>query len=76
MAAARTVAALFVARRLPKGAPQEERDARNEYLARRAAETGKEWCSPERMGKYERLATPLPFRDMPLSIARIARGAQ
>jgi hypothetical protein len=57
-------------RKLQKGAGQVERGLRNAWLAERAKRLGKEWCSPERMGKAERLATPIPFRDLLLSIAR------
>jgi hypothetical protein len=57
-------------RRLPKGASPELRAERNAYLARVEAATGRTWCSPERMGKRERAATPVPFRDLLLSIAQ------
>ena len=57
-------------RRLPKGASVELRAERNAYLARVEAETGRTWCSPERMGKQERAATPLAFRDVLLDLAR------
>jgi hypothetical protein len=60
-------------RRLPKVASAAERAARNAWLDRHLAETGKEWCCPERMSRRERLATPVPFRDLLLSIARTAR---
>lgn len=62
-------------RRLPKGARAEVRAARNAWLDRYSKETGKEWCCPERMGRRERLATPVEFRDLLLSIARTARSA-
>jgi hypothetical protein len=51
-------------RRPPPGLPQEQRDARRRVLA----EIG--WCTPERMSKTERAATPIPFRDLLLEIAR------
>jgi hypothetical protein len=57
-------------RRLPKDASPELRARRNEWLARREAALGKTWASPERMGRRERAATPVPFRDLLLSIAR------
>jgi hypothetical protein len=57
-------------RRLEKGASAEERAARNAWLARRAIETGREWCCPERMSKHERIATPVEFRDLLLSMAQ------
>jgi hypothetical protein len=62
-------------RRLPKGTLAEERAARNAWLERYSRETGKEWCCPERMGRRERLATPIEFRDLLLSIARTASPA-
>lgn len=63
-------------RRLPKGASAELRAERNAYLARTEAETGKTWCCAERMNKTERMATPVPFRDLLLAIARSAQPAQ
>ncbi len=63
-------------RRLPKDASPELRARRNEWLARRAAVTGKEWASPECMSKRERAATPVPFRDLLLDLARAALPAQ
>jgi hypothetical protein len=57
-------------RHLPKDAPPELRARRNAWLKRREAATGKVWCGPERMGKRERMGTPLPFRDLLISIAR------
>ncbi len=59
--------------RPPAGMSAEQRAARREYLARYAKATGKEYCTPERMGKTERAATPPEFRDLLLSMAR---GAQ
>jgi hypothetical protein len=32
--------------------------------------SGKEWCAAERMNRSERMATPVPFRDLLLSIAQ------
>lgn len=61
-------------RRLPKDATPDLRARRNTWLARREALTGKTWCGPERMGRRERMATPLPFRDLLLDIARTARA--
>ncbi len=52
----------------PAGMTQEQRDERREYLAR--IKPG--WCAPERMNKRERTATPLPFRDLLLGVARSA----
>jgi hypothetical protein len=46
------------------------RAERNAYLARVEAATGRTWCSPERMSKRERAATPPAFRDVLLEIAR------
>lgn len=57
-------------RKLRKNAGAEERGLRNAWLAERAKRLGKEWCCPERMNKRERTATPIPFRDLLLSIAR------
>lgn len=62
-------------RRLPKDASPELRARRNAWLKRREEVLGKVWAGPERMGKRERAATPLPFRDVLLGIARSARGA-
>jgi hypothetical protein len=53
--------------RPPAGISQEERDARRAYIAKRR------WCCPERIGKRERAATPLPFRDVLLDMARSVR---
>jgi len=55
------------------GMGDEEHTRRRDWLEWYARETGKEWCAPERMGKRERAATPLPFRDLLLSLARSAR---
>jgi hypothetical protein len=60
-------------RRPPRGMGEQERARRREWLDWYARETGKEWCAPERMHRSERAATPLPFRDLLLSIARSAR---
>lgn len=57
----------------PKGMTKEEREARCLALERYAVATGKELCVPERMHRKERLATPVPFRDLLLSIARTAK---
>jgi hypothetical protein len=58
--------------RPPPGLSKEERAARREWLARYAEQTGKELLCPERMGKRERAATPVPFRDLLISIAESA----
>jgi hypothetical protein len=63
-------------RRLPKGAPAELRAARNTYLDRVEKETGRTWCSPERMGKRERAATPIAFAEALLAIARSSRAGR
>jgi len=49
-----------------------DRKARRAWLAWYAQASGKEYCCPERMGRRERAATPLPFRDLLLAIARSA----
>jgi hypothetical protein len=59
--------------RPPKGLSPEQRAARHAWLERYAAATGKEYCCPERLSHRERMATPLPFRDLLLAIARTAR---
>lgn len=51
--------------RPPAGISPEERAERRAYLEQRSA-----WVCPERMGKTERTATPIPFRDLLLSMAR------
>jgi hypothetical protein len=56
--------------RPPPGMSQELRDRRRQWLRVREAATGKVHCGPERMGRRERMATPLPFRDLLLSMAR------
>jgi hypothetical protein len=55
-----------IVHRPPPGLPQEQRDARKRVLA----DIG--WLTPERMSKRERSATPIPFRDVLLTIARTA----
>jgi hypothetical protein len=52
--------------RAPPGLPQEQHDARKRVLA----DIG--WFTPELMSKRERSATPIPFRDVLLTIARTA----
>lgn len=59
--------------RPPRGMSPEQHQARREWLAAYAAQTGKEWCCAERMNRRERLATPLEFRDLLLSIAASAQ---
>jgi hypothetical protein len=54
----------------PKGMSPEWRAKRNAWLARREAAGGKAACGPERMGLAERLATPEPFRDLLIGMAR------
>jgi hypothetical protein len=65
--------------RPPANMPPEWRERRHRWLERRARLTGKELLCPERLGRRERCATPIPFRDLLLSIARSAvaerRGA-
>ena len=56
--------------RPPAGMDSESRAARREWLAEHAKQTGKEWLCAERMNKTERAATPLPFRDLLLDMAR------
>lgn len=46
--------------RPPAGLSDDERARRREWLEWYERETGKAWCAPERMGRYERLATPIP----------------
>lgn len=55
--------------RPPKDMSKEWREKRKRWLQRRA-EAGAEWCSPERMCKREREATPTEFRDLLISLAR------
>jgi hypothetical protein len=50
--------------RPPSGISAEERTARRAYLEQLGT-----WVCPERMGKRERAATPIPFRDLLLGIA-------
>lgn len=61
------------ARKLPAGASPQARADRRAWMDKHAAETGKEWCCPERLSKVERLSTPAAFRDLLLGIARSAR---
>lgn len=58
--------------RPPRGMDQATRAARRAWIVERERVTGKAWCCPERLTKRERTATPLPFRDLLLSIARTA----
>lgn len=55
------------------GLTEEQRQRRRQWLERYAQLSGKELMCPERMGRKERAATPIPFRDLLLSIARSAR---
>lgn len=54
----------------PRGMSDEQRAERRQWLEWYERETGKAWCCPELMSKRERAATPEPFRDLLLSIAR------
>lgn len=63
-------------RRPPEGMSPEWRARRRRWLERRAAATGKELFCCERLSKRERLSTPIPFRDLLLSIARSARATE
>ncbi len=58
--------------RPPAGLSEEMRAKRRAWLEARARLTGKELLCPERMNARERAATPIPFRDLLLSIARSA----
>lgn len=60
-------------RRPRKGATAEQQAARRAYLAEHASITGRAWCCPEMLTKSERRATPPPFRDLLVSIARSAK---
>jgi hypothetical protein len=62
--------------RPPSGMTPEQRAARRAWLDWYASETGKEWCCAERLSKRERAATPGPFRDLLLTIARSARATE
>lgn len=57
----------------PPGMLPSERAERRVWLEARAARLGKDFAAPERMNKRERTATPLPFRDLLLAMARSAR---
>lgn len=57
----------------PAGMSADDRACRRRFLERRAALGGKEACAPEQLSAYERLATPLAFRDVLLGIARSAQ---
>lgn len=59
--------------RPPKGLPPELRAKRRLWLEERERTEGKALWQTERLSRRERLATPLPFRDLLLSIARTAR---
>jgi hypothetical protein len=54
--------------RPPAGLTQAERTERRAYLEKLG-----NWVCPERMGKPERMATPVPFRDLLLGIARTSQ---
>lgn len=60
--------------RPPKNMAPEWRARRRRWLEQREAATGKALFCCERLNKRERLATPLAFRDVLLSIARAARA--
>lgn len=57
-------------RRPPAGMTQKQREFRKQWLAKRAAAGGAEWCCPERLNKRERAATPVEFRELLLALAR------
>ena len=59
--------------RPPANMPPEMREKRRRWLARYAEETGKELACPKRLNKRELAATPLPFRDLLLSMVRLAK---
>lgn len=56
----------------PPGMSAAERAERRVWLEARAHRLGRDFAAPERMNKSERMATPIPFRDLLLSIARSA----
>ncbi len=58
--------------RPPPNMSPEWREKRRRWLERREAAGFKVHCGPERMATRERMATPTPFRDLLLSIARSA----
>jgi hypothetical protein len=58
--------------RPPADMTPEQREKRRRWLARYAEASGKELVVAERMGKRERAATPVEFRDVLLSIASSA----
>jgi hypothetical protein len=62
--------------RPPPGITQEQRASRREWLLEYERRTGKAWCCPELLTKRERWETPIPFRDLLLSIARSGRLAE
>lgn len=59
--------------RPPANMTPEQREKRRRWLERHAQLTGKALVCAELMNKTERAATPIPFRDLLLSIARTAR---
>lgn len=62
--------------RPPANMTPEQREKRRRWLARYAEASGKELVVAERMGKKERAATPISFRDLLISIARTSRPAE
>ncbi len=54
----------------PKQLTPEQRTRRVELMQRKKELTGKASCSPERLNRQEMIGTPIPFRDLLLSIAR------
>lgn len=58
-------------RRPPANMTPEQREMRKRALKQRA-ERGLGWCAPEVINKRQRAETPIPFRDLLLSIARTA----
>lgn len=56
--------------RPPKGFTYEQRQARRAFLKKYGRLVGKELCCPKRMSRRERAATPEPFRDVLIDMAR------
>lgn len=57
----------------PAGLSVEDRNARRAWLAEHERVTGKTWVCAETMGKKERAATPAPFANLLVDLARGAR---
>lgn len=60
----------------PAGFTGVDRTARRAWLEWYAKETGNEWCCAERLSKFERLASPLPFALLLIDIAAKARRSE